>query len=183
MDYIPYDTLIKQEHTDVDDRQVIGYLIAQPGMIVKVIKQELLDNTVKDISECHKTSCEVNKYVQEHSGVTGLKIEDVCSLIQADQMVTPEKPKRIVHMAVRGCRQASDRCQACETSTNPALSVVTIAPPSTLVKDNIPDIPLHVVTTTAAGNPVQPLNVVTNTVPDTSESLSSLNVVTTSPSH
>ena len=52
-EYIPYDVPVKPECEDVTmgEQQVISHLITQLGMVAKAIKQELLDNTAREISE------------------------------------------------------------------------------------------------------------------------------------
>ena len=84
-DYLPSGITIKQEPgmQGIPSHRVIGQIIDQPDDVAKLIKQELIDSTVKDIAEKHSASCALNVFVQEHGGASGLGIEDIQSLIQS----------------------------------------------------------------------------------------------------
>ena len=81
-DYVPDYLPIKKE--PVWDQSVVSHLIDQPGPIAKEIKQELLDSAAQLIASKHSSSCQLSQFVHE-KGVTGLRIEDVQSLIDVDE--------------------------------------------------------------------------------------------------
>ena len=89
VDYIPPTvpdlTLVKSEPEDTTNSQIVGHIINQPANVARTIKQELINNAVQSVVECHSSECELSQYVQSQ-GAAGLHIEDVRSLISADQM-------------------------------------------------------------------------------------------------
>ena len=96
--YEPATSEIKKEPEDLPvhrmSSRLIGELIiTQPDFIARSIKQEILDTaaTAMEISAKHSPSCELNRFVDTHGGISGLQIEDVCSLVLADQSVFPER--------------------------------------------------------------------------------------------
>ena len=62
---------IKQEIEDVqyDTSNIIGTVKNLPGPLAKDVKQEIIDSTFHDISQCHSESCEIIKYQQIYDGV------------------------------------------------------------------------------------------------------------------
>ena len=96
--YDPATTEIKKEPEDLPakgltSRSIGELIITQPDFIVRSIKQEILDTTATamEISAKHSPSCELNCFVDTHGGISGLQIEDICSLVLADQSVFPER--------------------------------------------------------------------------------------------
>ena len=85
-DYLPKGVIIKQEPPDATS-SIIGEIISQPTFVARVIKQELLDSPTQSIVEKHSSTCQINQFIQEHR-VTGLHIEDVQTLITADDHAT-----------------------------------------------------------------------------------------------
>ena len=81
-DFVPDYLPIKEEPNW--DQSVVGHIIDQPGLIAKEIKQELLDTAAQSIASKHSSSCQINQFVQG-KGVTGIRIEDVRSLLDADE--------------------------------------------------------------------------------------------------
>ena len=67
------------------DFNVIGHIINQPGGVSKAIKQELIDNAAQSVMERHTKQCALSMFVQERKSETGLRIEDVRSLLVADK--------------------------------------------------------------------------------------------------
>ena len=93
-DYEPPGVFVKEEPPEQDQpdqptHRTIGELITQPDYIGKAIKQELIDTTAAAwaITHKHSPSCDLNKYVEMHGGIGSLQIEDVRSLVRADQAV------------------------------------------------------------------------------------------------
>ena len=102
--YKPAITQIKNEPEDqqvhsMASRSIGELIITQPDFIAKSIKQEMLDiaATVMEISAKHSPSCELNQFVDTHGGISGLQIEDVCSLVLADQSVFPERVPIVIN--------------------------------------------------------------------------------------
>ena len=94
-DYVPPGIYIKEdpsEERSETTHQTIGEIITQLDYIAKAIKQEVLDTTTTaiDITHKHSSTCELNKNVEMHGGIDNLCIEDIRTLIQADQAVFPE---------------------------------------------------------------------------------------------
>ena len=96
--YDPATTEIKKEPEDLPakgltSRSIGELIITQPDFIARSIRQEILDTaaTVMEISTKHSPSCELNCFVDTHGGISGLQIEDVHSLVLADQSVFPER--------------------------------------------------------------------------------------------
>ena len=85
-DYPPKGVTIKQEPPDATS-SIIGKIISQPACVARGIKQELLDSATQSIVEKHSSTCQINQFIQEH-GITGLCIEDVRTLITADDHAT-----------------------------------------------------------------------------------------------
>ena len=85
-DYLPKGVIIKQEPPDATS-SIIGEIISQPAFVARGIKQELLDSATQSIVEKHSSTCQINQFIQE-CGMTGLRIEDVRTLITADDHVT-----------------------------------------------------------------------------------------------
>ena len=96
--YEPATTEIKKEPEDLSahsltSRSIGELIITQPDFIARSIKQEILHTaaTAMEISAKHSPSCELNRFVDTHGGISGLQIEDVRSLVLADQSVFPER--------------------------------------------------------------------------------------------
>ena len=70
VNYIPPEIVIKQEPgLQASTLQtVISHIIDQPDAIAKSIKQEIIDNTVRDIADKHSATCALNVFIQEHCG-------------------------------------------------------------------------------------------------------------------
>ena len=81
-DYVPDYLPVKREPEW--DQAVVGHLIDQPGPIAKEIKQELLDTAAQSIASKHTSSCQLTQFVHERE-FTGFRIEDVRSLLHADE--------------------------------------------------------------------------------------------------
>ena len=85
-DFIPDLSLVKNEPVDTSgshDFSIVGHIIEQPANISKAIKQELIDDAAKTVVTRHSSQCTLTRFVQE-KGETGLCIEDVRSLLIAD---------------------------------------------------------------------------------------------------
>ena len=82
---------MKEEPPEQDQttQRTIGELITQSDYIAKAIKQELIDTTAAAwaITHKHSPTCDLNKYIEMHGGIGSLQIEDVRSLVRADQAV------------------------------------------------------------------------------------------------
>ena len=84
--------------------------------------------TAIDITDKHSSTCELNKYVERHGGIDNLQIEDIRTLVQADQAVFPEMipmtiPTKITDI---GEKAASSTIHTePQASTEDVLSVVT----------------------------------------------------------
>ena len=84
--------------------------------------------TVIDITHKHSSTCELNKYVERHGGIDNLQVEDIRTLVQADQAVFPEMIPMTISTKIpdTGERAASS---AVHTEPQPSkediLSVVT----------------------------------------------------------
>ena len=140
-DYVPPGIFIKdeplEEHGETTNR-TIGEIITQPDYIAKAIKQEILDSTKTaiDITHKHNSTCELNKYVEMQGGIDNLCIEDIRTLIQADQAVILE----MIPVTTTANTQDTDTCKIAgitithtksPPSTDDALSVVTNSTPTT----------------------------------------------------
>ena len=123
--------------------QLIGELIiTQPDFIAKSIKQEMLDTaaTAMEIMAKHSPSCELNQLVDKHGGISGLHIEDVHSLVMADQSVFPERIPIIVN------KESSDETPQAPPNVSSALHKETA-----VIE---PHVSRHVVTKESTTDPV-----------------------------
>ena len=190
VNYNPPGTYIKEEPSEnysTNTSQIIGELIAQPDHIAKSIKQEMLDTaaTALEITSKHSPSCELNKYVNKHGGISSLQIEDVKTLMSADRAVfsemtpvisytlAPDTANRQQHSVMEiEQRSTTDSSIALHMVTNPTSNNTAqstlhdVSDPSAM-----PEIPLPVVTSKADTSTVQsiapsttdtPLSVVTS---------------------
>ena len=164
-DYVPPGIYIKEEPVEEPGEtthRTIGEIISQLDYIAKAIKQEMLDTTttVMDITHKHSSTCELNKYVERHGVIDNLRIEDIRTLIQADQAVFPE----MIPVTTTTYTQDTGKIAA-------SIIVHTESQPST--EDTLPVVTNPIPTTTAvtyaagainAGTKM-PLPVVTSLVP------------------
>ena len=86
-DYIPpgadfSDQAIKTEN--LDNMNIIGHITNQPPLLAKQIKQEFIDMAAYSVLQKNTHDCALNKFVQERQSEMGLHIEDVRTLIMAD---------------------------------------------------------------------------------------------------
>ena len=63
---------------------IIGHITSQPPLLAKQIKQEFIDKAAYNVLQKYTHECALNKFVQEHQSEMGLCIEDVRTLITAD---------------------------------------------------------------------------------------------------
>ena len=134
MDYTLPDIAIKQEpglqastlHT------VIGHIIHQPDAFAKSIKQEIIDNTVRDITDKHSATCSLNVFIQEHGGASSLRI-DVRSLIldtpTSGIMLHPtcklQTARRAKHVPMQQATIRSSKTTRLKAASSTSLSMVT----------------------------------------------------------
>ena len=64
--------------------KVIGQIIDKPAEVSKAIKQELIDDAALAVVERHSSQCTLTRFIQEKQSNCGLRIEDVRSLLVAD---------------------------------------------------------------------------------------------------
>ena len=86
-DYIPPGTdfsepTIKTEA--FENLNIIGHITNQPPLLAKQIKQEFIDTAAYNVLQKHTHECALNKFVQERQSEMGLHIEDIRTLITAD---------------------------------------------------------------------------------------------------
>ena len=86
-DYIPpgadlSDPAIRTEN--LNNMNIIGHITNQPPLLAKQIKQEFIDTAAYNVLQKHTHDCALNEFVQERQSETGLCIEDVRTLITAD---------------------------------------------------------------------------------------------------
>ena len=86
-DFLPDVSLIKSEPVDTSgtlNYTVIGHIIDKLASVSKAIKQELIDKTAQALVEQHSSQCAITHFVHEKQSDTGLCIEDVRSLLVAE---------------------------------------------------------------------------------------------------
>ena len=76
------DPTIKTEN--LNNLNIIGHITNQPPLLAKQIKQKFINTAAYNVLQKHTHECALNKFVQEHQNETGLCIEDVRTLITAD---------------------------------------------------------------------------------------------------
>ena len=99
-DYIPPG--IKHEPVEQQiTSHIIGTLKNLPGPLAKDVKQEIIDTTFQEISQWHSDSCKFTRYLQEKETTIGLCIEDVCTVLDAEQalMVQPMSTPAVTEKA------------------------------------------------------------------------------------
>ena len=128
-DYVPPGTFIKEEPAEPGQTtyRTIGELISKPDHIAKAIKQEMLDTTMTaiDITHKHSSTCELNKYVERHGGIDNLPIEDIRTLVQADQAVFPEMISMTISTKIP---DTGERAASSTVHTEPQPSTEDILP-------------------------------------------------------
>ena len=134
---------------------IIGHLLEQLASVAKEINQELIDSAAQTIADRHTDSCQISKYVHEKEGSsTGLRIEDVRSLLSADKATT-----------TFGEKEAPDELPV-------VISTYTISSNEDVIAASIIEGSLHVVTTvdSRTTSPTdEPLCMATSTIDTHSE--------------
>ena len=86
-DYLPDLSLVKSEPVDISgkrDYSIIDHIIDQLASVSKAIKQELIDDAAQSVVDRHSSHCALTCFVQEKQSDTGLRIEDVRTLLIAE---------------------------------------------------------------------------------------------------
>ena len=76
--------------------------------MAKDIKQEIIDSTSHDMSQCHSETCAITRYLQEQDRSLGLCIEDVGTVLVAEKVTQKPVTQQWSHILHRPVEEASE---------------------------------------------------------------------------